>query len=168
MPDLVQHAFDCVILHLRNAYQKPDTPTWQDHIAPILTQYGNLYPVMNERIVDLTAYESVKNARAILALAFSLDIADPNYMPVTRDLSAAKRETILQWLNERAAQGHYILRYGTATIAPAPPTARSAALAAAQPAVAPETVEELSLEDMGGKADFLRSLPASLRNRRRK
>jgi len=167
-PQLSLPQFDLVIVHLRNAYQKPDKPAWLQDISPILTQYGNLYPVMNERIVDLTDYQSVKNARAILALAFSLPMGDPNHMPVTRDLSAAKRDTILFWLNEKDAAGQWVLRYGT------PPAAAAVtspglelATVAGEPAGRP-AAEDLFPEDIGGKTDFLRTLPASLRNRRPK
>jgi hypothetical protein len=165
VPDLVQYSFDLVIVHLRNAYPKPHQPTWLQDIAPLLTQYGNLYPVMNERIVDLTDYESVKGARAILSLAFSLAISDPNHMPVTRDLSAAKRDTILHWLNEKDAQGNYILRHGTP---------KAAAAAKAQPRAIPEARQalpsaaaaNLAGDDVGGKTDFLRTLPTSLIKRK--
>lgn len=75
----------------------PASPvTWTD-LQPIFQQYANLYPVMN-RFLDLGNYEAVvKNARLLL-LAFGLDPADPNSMPVTRDLSPAKRDAILAWL----------------------------------------------------------------------
>lgn len=81
-----------------DAHPVPDNPTWTEHIEPIFTQYGNLYPVMSRRLVDLGDYESVRRHRAILQFAFALDIADPNSMPVSRDLSSAKRRMILNWL----------------------------------------------------------------------
>jgi hypothetical protein len=167
MPNLSQQQFDLVIVHLRDTYKKPDEPNWIQDIGPILTQYGNLYPVMNERIVDLTDYEDVTNARAILTLALSLPATDPNHMPVTRDLSAAKRDTILSWLNEKDAAGNYIFRYGTpAKAAEAAAPRALAAVAAERPAR--EAAEQLFPEDVGGKTDFLRSLPEALRNRRSK
>jgi hypothetical protein len=33
-----------------------------------------------------------------MLLAMTRDIADPNHMPVTRDLSGPKRATIVRWL----------------------------------------------------------------------
>jgi hypothetical protein len=164
VPDLIQHPFDLVVVHLRNEYGKVDKPTWVEHIAPILTQYGNLYPVMSERIVALTSYDSVASERSILALAFSLDPGDPNHMPVTRDLSAGKRDTILRWLNEKDAQGRYVLRYGTPAPVPAVPIAGRPTVAPAA-AIATEVNEELLPEDIGGKVDFLRTLPSSLKSR---
>lgn len=79
-------------------YQIPDDPTWFADVQPIFAQYANLYPVMSERLVRLNEYEDVRTHRAILQFAFSRDVDDPNSMPVTRDLSAAKRRMILDWL----------------------------------------------------------------------
>lgn len=72
--------------------------TWVD-LGPIFTQYANLYPVMS-RFVDLTDYDSVVAYARMLQFAFGLGERDPNAMPVTRDLSPAKRAAILKWLGE--------------------------------------------------------------------
>lgn len=72
-------------------------PTWYDSIQPVFQQYANLYPVM-KHFIDLGNYEQVKNYAKMLARAFRLPEEDPNAMPVTRDLSPAKRAAILQWL----------------------------------------------------------------------
>jgi hypothetical protein len=75
----------------------PSNPvTWTD-VQPIFQQYANLYPVMN-RFLNLADYDSVVVNAALLQLAFGLNPADPNAMPVTRDLSPAKRTAILTWL----------------------------------------------------------------------
>ena len=66
-------------------------------MQPIFQQYANLYPVMS-RFVNLGDYEQVKGYSKMLQFAFSLPETDANAMPVTRDLSPAKREAILQWL----------------------------------------------------------------------
>lgn len=79
-------------------YQIPDNPTWFADVQPILKQYANLYPIMTQRLVRLDEYESVRQHRAILQFAFSREIDDPNSMPVTRDLSSAKRQMIRNWL----------------------------------------------------------------------
>ena len=39
--------FEAIAIHLRNKYEVPDNPTWSKHIAPIFTQYANLYPIMS-------------------------------------------------------------------------------------------------------------------------
>src|SRR6185503_14329525 len=77
----------------------PEKPTWYQDIQPLFTQYGNLYPIMSKYVVDLNNYDSVVERISILKLAFSLPIGDPNHMPVTRDLSAGDRDTILKWLS---------------------------------------------------------------------
>lgn len=78
-------------------YVAPETPTWIADVAPILTQYAELYPIM-KRIVDLSNFGSVIKNRSILTAVFSTPESDPNYMPVTRDLSRPKREMLLKWL----------------------------------------------------------------------
>ncbi len=102
----------------------PAAPTWYQDIQPILTQYGNLYPIMGKHLVDLGNYASVVQHLAILKLAFSLPIEDPNHMPVTRDLSANKRAMILKWIDHPGADGLPLL--GT------PPLVQTASAAAPQ------------------------------------
>lgn len=79
-------------------------PTWHDHMEPIFTQYGNLYPLM-DRLIDLTDYDAVAANVQVLSFVFALPVTDPNSMPVTRDLSAAKRAAILKWLNTPGPDG---------------------------------------------------------------
>lgn len=71
--------------------------TWAD-VQPIFQQYANIYPVMN-RFLNLADYDSVVAHTRWLKLAFALEPGDPNAMPVTRDLSPAKRNAILAWLD---------------------------------------------------------------------
>ena len=73
-----------------------DPPTWAD-VEPVFRQYANLYPVMS-RFLDLGGYANVVANADLLQLAFSLPPTDPNTMPVTRDLSPAKRAAILAFL----------------------------------------------------------------------
>ena len=117
-----QHQFDLVAVHARDAFTAPVRPTWVDDIQPILTQYGNLYPIMSKRLVDLADYDAVHENAAILELAFSRAAGDPNHMPVTRDLSAGKQAMILAWLRERDGSGARRLRHGPRKpTTPAPP-----------------------------------------------
>jgi len=85
--------------------EAPDTPTWYGDIQQIFTQYGNLYPIMGRYVVDLRDYDAVVRRLGILSLAFSLPIEDPNHMPVTRDLGAGDRATVLKWLAAKGANG---------------------------------------------------------------
>jgi hypothetical protein len=90
------------------AYEKkevPDKPTWYSDIEQLFMQYGNLYPIMGKYVVDLRDYQSVVSRVKVLRLAFSLPAEDPNHMPVTRDLGADDRATILKWLLTKGPDG---------------------------------------------------------------
>ncbi len=89
--------FHFISLLVFDSFVPVEPPTWHGAIEPILKQAANLYPVMR-RILDLGDYESVVANKRLLELAFSLDVTDPNSMPVTRDLSMAKRRVLLRWL----------------------------------------------------------------------
>lgn len=82
--------------------------TWFGTIQPILQQFENLYPVM-KRFVRLGDYESVCRNRRELLYAFALDLDNPNSMPVTRDLSPAKRAAIVSWLRAVGTDGEPLL-----------------------------------------------------------
>lgn len=81
-----------------SAFKTSKPVTWND-LQPIFQQYANLYPVMN-RFLNLGDYDSVVRHAGLLTLAFGLNPADPNAMPVTRDLSPAKRDAILAFLKK--------------------------------------------------------------------
>jgi len=79
-----------------DAFTPSEPVSWWGCLQPIFQQYANLYPVM-QRFLDLSSYEQVCANIRLLELAFGLDPANPNSMPVTRDLSPAKRQAILRW-----------------------------------------------------------------------
>ena len=130
-------------------YKIAGAPTWKQHVAPILGQYSNLYPIM-KGIVDLGNYDSVVANKAGLQTVFSLPMENPHYMPVTRDLSPAKRQMILNWLMTTGNAGKPNLD-GAAAAPPAP------LVAAASPGV-----QDVELEDdvtaLGGKTAALRRI----------
>jgi len=64
---------------------------------PIMQQYANLYPLMDQ-FIDLASEKDLLEQRDALLMVFGFDPENPNYMPVTRDLSPAKRKVILDWL----------------------------------------------------------------------
>jgi hypothetical protein len=135
-----------------SGFEPDEPPTWHGAVEPILRQYANLYPVMRD-FLDLGDYDSVCAHAKLLTLAFSLDIGDPNSMPVTRDLSAAKRAAILRWLGEPGPDGKPLLGEPRqpAGQAPAPPALPAAP---AMPTVPP---------DQGGKASAASRRPAARR-----
>jgi hypothetical protein len=97
-----------VSLRVWSGFTPGEPPTWHGGIEPVLRQYANLYPVMRD-FLDLGDYESVCANAKRLAFSFGLGIGDPDSMPVTRDLSAAKRSAILRWLSEPGEDGKPLL-----------------------------------------------------------
>ena len=90
---------DVAILVFSNvSYPEKDSITWVDQVSPIFKQYAQLYPVM-QPIVDMANYTDVKLKSVRMVYVLNLPIYHPSHMPVTRDLSNAKREMILQWFD---------------------------------------------------------------------
>jgi hypothetical protein len=133
-----------VSLLVWSGFEPDEPPTWFGSIEPVLRQYANLYPVMR-RFLDLGSYESVCEHIPFLTLAFGLDPANPNSMPVTRDLSAAKRAAIVRWLTDTAEDG--MPRKGQA-----PPAPRAVPVPAAVPAEPRRGGYRLAPPSQGGKA----------------
>lgn len=82
----------------------PDAPTWFQDVLPILKPYARLYPFM-DHIIQLDDYDAVKTAMKPIASVLTLPLESPNHMPVTRDMSADRRKTILKWIANGAPQG---------------------------------------------------------------
>jgi hypothetical protein len=80
-------------------YREPEHPAWVTDILPIFQQYTNLYPSMRDAL-DLSDYHTVVRHREVLRRVLELPVEDANFMPVTRDLSPAKRAMISRWLSE--------------------------------------------------------------------
>jgi hypothetical protein len=90
--------FDVICVHVRDKIQVPDDPDWDLDVRPILSDYALQYPVMSKHLFDISDLTAVQQHRAQMLLAFSHSENHPNYMPVTRDMSATKREIIRRWL----------------------------------------------------------------------
>jgi hypothetical protein len=146
-----QHRFDVVVLHVREVYAAPAHPTWVDDVRPVLVQYGDLYPIMSRRLVDLGDYDAVREHAAIIELAFSRPLDDPNHMPVTRELSDTRREMLLAWLRDRNGYGERRLLHGPRPSAAAPAPAPRAAETTAPPPSG-DGPGAGDLEEIGGKA----------------
>lgn len=131
----------------------PPEPTWYGDVQPIMQQYGNLYPIMSKHLVNLGDYDSVVKFREPLLMSFSLSPANPNYMPVSRDLSDNKRKTILAWLRSTSEGG--LPPRGNPSEAPVLPEAPDGAFATAAPASTEAS------PNPGGKMDFLLQLKAA-------
>lgn len=96
--------FDQIVVHQREDFKVPASPEWQRDVLPILRQYAQLYPVMSQHLFDLADEATVVTHARHMLLAMERPITDPNYMPVTRDLSDAKRKMIVSWLTAAVAQ----------------------------------------------------------------
>ncbi len=102
-----------VSVHLYASYPVLDTPTWNE-IQPIFVPYMKLYPAMREKI-DLTVEDTFlfyanmppnnPPGQGILTQMMQLPFDDPDFMPVTRDLSPNKTQTVLNFIAYTAKQG---------------------------------------------------------------
>ena len=81
------------------SYERPYT--WIDHVEPIFHQFHHLHNIMST-ILNMKSYTEVTNPHNVelLRASFTKDFTDPNYMPVTRDLSSTKLAMILEWLEK--------------------------------------------------------------------
>ena len=59
---------------------------------------------MSKHLFSLSDPDVLQEHAGLLSLAFSLPESDPNHMPVTRDLSASKRQAVLEWLAQLTGQ----------------------------------------------------------------
>lgn len=133
--DDVVNQWNFISVLLWSGFTPANPVTWND-VQPTFQQYANLYPVMN-RFLNLGDFDAVVANASLLKLAFGLDPNNPNAMPVTRDLSPAKRQAILTWLDNPLPGG------------PVPaPTPRSAI----PPQAAPAAGHPRAAAPQGGKA----------------
>jgi len=126
---------DVVVAHVRSGFPVPDRPEWFRDVQPIMAQFAQLYPIMSRHLFDLADYDAMAKHRRMLLLAFGRLIEDPNYMPVTRDLSENKRQTIIKWLKTETGDPDAPLVKGipiTALVARAAPPVRRRSPMAAQ------------------------------------
>lgn len=147
-PGYISNPMDYVSVLVFDKKDVPDQPTWYQDIQQLFTQYGNLYPIMSKYVVNLADYDAVVERVAILKLAFSLPMSDPNHMPVTRDLGEGDCQTILKWLSSPGPDGKPLLG--------SPPTESVVDSAPPPLAAAPQTPSvELGPLQGGGKTAFI-------------
>jgi hypothetical protein len=140
-----------------SGFQPDEPPTWHGAVGPVLRQYANLYPVMRD-FLDLGDYKQVCAQAAWLAIAFGRGIDDPGSMPVSRDLSTAKRTTLLRWLSEPGPDGLPLLGE--------PPAATGAPAAASPAQLADPPPSGQVPPHAGGKAAAASRRPAARRGPR--
>lgn len=93
----------CVSIHAYDLVAMPETPEWEADVLPILLPYSKLYPFMRN-FFDPSSEKGVLGFAEYISCRMGLPITDPRYMPVTRDLSANKKQIVLRWL-ARQLQG---------------------------------------------------------------
>ncbi|XP_028390804.1 uncharacterized protein LOC114515704 [Dendronephthya gigantea] len=98
-PDRDEAMNTAICIHVYDEFDPPDRPTWLTDIYPIFHLYDNLFPVMRS-FINLADYDSVVEKKCHVITAMSLNFHDPQFMPVTRDLSPPKTEMILKWLDD--------------------------------------------------------------------
>jgi hypothetical protein len=84
-----------ISVHVFDRYDK--APTWEN-LQPILQQYAKLYPFM-VGIMNIADLQTIQSNIQALQMVLNMPITDPRYMPVTRDMSRAKRQLLIEWLN---------------------------------------------------------------------
>jgi hypothetical protein len=84
-------------IRLFSLYRTPERPTWVRDVQPVLQQYANLYPAMHD-VFDLGHYGHVTGHAVYITKSLLAPRDSPHHMPVTRDLSPGKRDTIVKWL----------------------------------------------------------------------
>ena len=93
---------NCLSVLVWNAFgaDNPAPTTWGTGIGTIFRAYGNLYPAMTNSVhLDLAVRANVLDRSQDIADRLELPITDPQYMPVTRDLSGAKMRAMRDWLH---------------------------------------------------------------------
>lgn len=95
----VQQQFDCYAVLVFSTFTAPAQPSWDD-VQPILQQYANLYPVMSKGLFDFSKQEIADANADILYFVFNnSNVDDPDYMPVTRDMSSSKRKMLVDYFD---------------------------------------------------------------------
>lgn len=97
---VVQQQFDCFAILVFSTYTASADPSWEE-VQPILQQYANLYPVMSKGLFDFSQ-RTVADAQAdtLYAVFSNNNFNDPDYMPVTRDMSSSKRQALTAYFDK--------------------------------------------------------------------
>lgn len=74
-----------------------ERPKWDQHIQPLMAMYARLFPGMVS-IMDISDLATVTANAGALINRFERARSDPGYMPVSRDMSPATVDMMLQFL----------------------------------------------------------------------
>jgi hypothetical protein len=92
----IMQTFDQISVLVFSSFDVPEQPGWSD-VQPILKQYANLYPIMSLGLFDFSVQKIADANAHLLYFVFDKKITDPDQMPVTRDLSWSKRQSLLRY-----------------------------------------------------------------------
>ncbi|UMR29645.1 hypothetical protein MJ904_21745 [Massilia sp. MB5] len=95
----LQQNFDKLAVLVFSTVPVVDNPTWND-VQPILQQYANLYPVMSQGLFDFSQKDQADANAFIMRFVLDKGINDPDQMPVTRDMSSAKRAMLIRYFDQ--------------------------------------------------------------------
>ena len=89
-----------VVIKVFSAKTIPASPKWAD-VEPIFKEYFNLYPSMRP-FLDLSSATQVQGRKDRVLALITMDEDDPQYMPISRDLSRDKKKLIEAWVKAGA------------------------------------------------------------------
>lgn len=95
----LQQNFDKLAVLVFSTVPYIDKPTWND-VQPMLQQYANLYPIMSQGLFDFSQQDQADANAFIMRFVLDKGINDPDQMPVTRDLSSAKRAMLIRYFDQ--------------------------------------------------------------------
>ncbi len=95
----IQQNFDKLAVLVFSTVPVVQNPSWND-VQPILLQYANLYPVMSQGLFDFSQKDQADANAFIMRFVLDKGINDPDQMPVTRDLSSAKRAMLIRYFDQ--------------------------------------------------------------------
>ena len=91
-----------ISVHVYDSCDYGDSPTWDQDVGPVFSQFDKLYPVMGS--LNLADYQSVKTNAQMIWNVISLPLEAPQHMPVTRDLSRDKIAMFKKWMDNGCPQ----------------------------------------------------------------
>ena len=94
---LIRDAQSAVAILVFSQFTPPAQPKWDD-VRAIFEAYAKLYPGMTE-ILDLSDFDVVVANKDVIRTRLRLPADAAGFMPVSRDLSARKREMIVAWID---------------------------------------------------------------------
>jgi len=90
--------YDVVNVRIWDEFDDSEPVTWEKTVLPIFAFYQRCFPVA-QRHFPLTDLARLRQHKDYVIRSLHVPLAAPNHMPVTRDLSPARRKAIIAWLH---------------------------------------------------------------------